>query len=146
MLTKPLAKWAPLVLRVVLGLTLISAALIGQKVIYPGKFVEIVRQMSGNYLPAFFVTIYGYAIPYLELVTGLLLIFGLFTRVTSVVVALMFASYIIGVGVASLPGGVKFLMDPVAKIIPNKDFAYLAMAISLYLTGPGALALDERWK
>lgn len=140
----PTAKWGPLALRVVLGVTLIFAALEPMKVFDPAQFVEIVRSMAGGYLPDFLIVVYGYVIPYLELATGVLLVLGLFTRLTGAVVALMFVSYIIGVGVAA--PDVTLFMDPFAKLIPNKDFAFLAMALSLMLTGGGAWAADNKMK
>ena len=141
---KPTAKWGPLVLRVVLGVILIFAALEPVKVFNPAKFVEIVRGMAGSYLPEFFVVAYGYAIPYVELITGVFLVLGLFTRLTGGIVALMFVSYIIGLGLAN--PDVTFFMDPVAKLIPNKDFGFLAMALALVLTGGGAWAVDNKMK
>lgn len=136
------SKWAPLVLRLVLGVTLIFAALEPVKIFNPKAFVDIVRTMAGGYLPDFLIVAYGYAIPYLELTTGVLLVLGLLTRLTGLVAALMFASFIIGIGLA-MPE-VTFLMDPVAKLIPNKDFAYFGMAIALALTGGGAWSLDKK--
>ena len=141
---KPTAKWGPLVLRVVLGVILIFAALEPVKVFNPAKFVEIVRGMAGSYLPEFLVVAYGYAIPYVELITGVFLVLGLFTRVTGGVVALMFVSYNIGLGLANTD--VTFFMDPVAKLIPNKDFGFLTMALALVLTGGGAWAVDNKMK
>lgn len=141
---KPTAKWGPLVLRVVLGVILIFAALEPVKIFHPSQFVEIVRGMAGKYLPDFFVVAYGYSIPYLELVTGIFLVLGLFTRLTGTVVALMFVSYIIGLGLTT--PDVTMFMDPVAKLIPNKDFAFLGMALSLVLTGGGAWAVDNKMR
>lgn len=139
---KPTAKWGPLVLRVVLGAILIFAGY--SKAFEPAKFVDIVRGMAGSYLPDFFVVAYGYAIPYLELITGVFLVLGLFTRVTGGVVALMFVSFIIGVGLAN--PDLTLFMDPGAKVIPNKDFGFLAMALALVLTGGGAWAVDNKMK
>ncbi len=139
---RPTSKWGPLVLRVVLGAILIFAGY--SKIFDPSKFVEVVKAMAGNYLPEFFVVAYGYAMPYLELITGIFLVLGLFTRLTGTVVALMFVSIIIGVGLAN-PDTALFA-DPVAKVIPNKDFGFLAMALSLVLTGSGAWAVDNKMK
>ncbi|MBI2639126.1 DoxX family protein [Candidatus Peregrinibacteria bacterium] len=139
---RPTAKWAPLVLRIVLGVILIFAGY--SKIFEPAVFVEIVKNMAGNYLPAFFVNAYGYALPYVELITGIFLVLGLFTRLTGTVVALMFVSFIIGVSVAS--PDLTLFMDPGAKVIPNKDFAFLGMALALVLTGGGAWAVDNKMK
>lgn len=139
---RPTAKWGPLVLRVVLGVTLVFAGY--SKIFDPAVFVEIVKNMAGNYLPDFFVTAYGYALPYVELVTGIFLVLGLFTRITGTIVALLFASIIIGIGLAS--PDLAFFMDPGAKVIPNKDFAFLGMALALVLTGGGAWAVDNKMR
>lgn len=141
---KPTAKWGPLVLRVVLGVILIFAALEPFKIFHPSQFVDIVRGMAGKYLPEFFIVAYGYSIPYLELATGIFLVLGLFTRLTGTVVALMFVSFIIGVGLST--PDVTFFMDPVGKLIPNKDFAFLGMALSLVLTGGGEWAVDNKMR
>lgn len=134
-------RYAPTIMRLVMGVTFILSGL--KKFQDPTAFVDLMKNLS-PWLPEFLSTGYGYAIPYLEIVLGTLLLIGLFTRFAAIVTALMLASYIIGIGIASLPQGILFLQDPSGAWIPNKDFAYLAMMIAVALLGAGALALDNK--
>ncbi|PIQ77889.1 hypothetical protein COV82_02475 [Candidatus Peregrinibacteria bacterium CG11_big_fil_rev_8_21_14_0_20_46_8] len=138
---KDCAKWSPLVLRIVLGVTLILAGI--SKLMNPAGFVELITNMA-PYLPSSLATAYGYALPYVELVVGVLTLVGLWTRYVAWVGALLFASFIIGVSAATPE--VPFFLDPNATRIPNKDFAYLAMMISLGLTGAGMWSIDKKCK
>jgi len=134
-------KYAPAVLRLVLGVTFILAGV--SKLGNPAGFVQVIKSMA-PYLPELLGTAYGYALPYLEVVLGALLLLGLWTRVAAWVGAALVASFILGVALAT--PDVPFLFDPAARAIPNKDFGFLAIAISLGLTGAGALSLDARGK
>lgn len=135
------SRYAPTVMRLVMGVTFILASL--KKFQDPAGFVDLVKGMA-LWLPDFLGSAYGYAIPYLEITLGVLLLIGLFTRFAAVVTALMMVSYIIAIGVYSLPQGIIFLQDPSGAWIPNKDFAYLAMMIAVALLGPGAFAVDNK--
>lgn len=56
------------------------------------------------WLPGFVATPYGYALPFLELATGVLLVVGLFTRITSLVMAALLLSIVVAVGPGFLKG------------------------------------------
>jgi thiosulfate dehydrogenase [quinone] large subunit len=57
---------------------------------------HIVGQFSKSMLPAALVTPFSYALPFLELLTGVLLILGLFTRFACVLGVLIMLALILG--------------------------------------------------
>ncbi len=80
---------------------------------------------------------YGYALPFVEIVAGLLLALGLFTRVAAVVIALMLLSFMIEFGVAWWPDS-----GPVF----DKNVIYFTLALLLAVVGGGGWALDRQVK
>jgi thiosulfate dehydrogenase [quinone] large subunit len=60
----------------------------------------IVKQFSKSFLPEGFVSLFGHVLPFLEFITGLLLLLGLFTRFSillgmAIMLALIFGSAVI---------------------------------------------------
>jgi thiosulfate dehydrogenase [quinone] large subunit len=60
----------------------------------------MVKQFSKSFLPAGFVSAFGHVLPFLEFITGILLLLGLFTRFATVlgaaiILALIFGSSVI---------------------------------------------------
>jgi len=77
---------------------------------------------------------YLYAIPFLEVLVGALLIAGLFTRTTAIVTALMLGSYIFAAtGVAERGNWMHLQFN-----VP-----YLAMALAIATLGGGSVSLDK---
>ena len=122
------AKSATLFLRVPLGLFFLLAGL--AKAGDPLGFVELVRSFS--ILPESLATIYGYLIPYLEIVVGAAVILGLFTRWAALLMSLMLLSFIIAVGVN--PDAGPF----------NKDVILLGGSLALWLKGSHFWSVDGK--
>lgn len=79
--------YAILVSRLVLGGVFIAAGI--PKILDPGAFAGAIRSY-GLSLPEWFVSFSAYALPYAEVLIGLYLVFGLFTKPTAwVTTALM---------------------------------------------------------
>ena len=92
----PLPDLIGLVARLILGVVLIVAG--AEKVTHPAVSAQAVRAYQiFSYDLAGYV---GYALPVLEILIGLLLVAGLFTRVSAVVGALLMLAFIIGISSA----------------------------------------------
>lgn len=85
-------------------------------------------------LPEALGTAYGYALPFVEAITGLLLAAGLFSRISSGVISLMLLSFMIAFGIAWWPseGGVY-----------DKNVILFTLALLLTVTGAGSFSLDN---
>jgi uncharacterized membrane protein YphA (DoxX/SURF4 family) len=84
-------------------------------------------------VPPHLLTLFGFLIPYLEILFGALLVVGFWTIIGAVgtsLIALLFV-YVVGV----FTGGS-------AKVL-NKDLIVLAGALSLLYTGAGAFSVDK---
>lgn len=88
--------WVGLVARLVLGGVLLVAGAL--KVGNLGESVNAVR--GYQLLPWALTTPVGYALPIIEIVVGLLLVVGLFTRWAALAGSLLMAAFIIGIGSA----------------------------------------------
>jgi uncharacterized membrane protein YphA (DoxX/SURF4 family) len=125
------AQIGPLWIRVSIGLYFLLAGL--GKIDKLPLFVEQVQ--SFGILPNEFAALYAMLLPYVEVLSGLLLILGLWCRLASSLVAFMLVSFIIAFGV--FPNSLMFF---------NKDIILFAGAISLLYTGSGAFSLDKALK
>jgi len=86
-------------------------------------------------LPDAIATPYGYALPFAELICGLALVLGLFTRISAGLITLMLLS--IAVAVVSAKGITGGAPGPF-----HHSIVLAAMAYLLAIVGPGRLALD----
>ena len=85
-----------LLARLVLGGTLLFAG--GLKV---GNPLGSARAVQGyDVMPFEVARFIGYALPWLEIVVGLLLVLGLFTRISAVVGALLMLAFVVGIAQA----------------------------------------------
>lgn len=75
---------------------------------------------------------YGYALPWAEILTGAMLMVGLFTRISATLIALMTLSFIIAMGAEWWPA-----QGPAY----SKNFILLTLATLLAAVGSGKLAL-----
>lgn len=107
------ARTGPLMLRVFLGISLIAAAV-------PGWL--FVPSLPVEHGPG------GYALLVIEVLCGLLIFAGLFTRFAAMLLALL------GV-IAMAPFSFESILEQVA---------ILGIAIFLYIAGPGSISLDAR--
>lgn len=85
-----------LLLRLVLGLVLLVAG--GLKVGNPLGAARAVQ--AYEVLPFELARWVGYALPWVEIVVGLLLVLGLFTRVSALLGAVLMLAFVIGIGQA----------------------------------------------
>ena len=89
------------------------------------------KQVTPSWLPAWFAVPYGYALPFVELTTGLLLILGLLSRLSATLMVLLLLSIMIATGV----------YDP-QKPPFNPTVIFCTLALLLALIGPGRYSLD----
>lgn len=89
-------QWFGTVARLVVGVVWLYAG--GAKVPYPADSVRAVR--AYQLLPESAVTPVAYLLPTVEIVIGLALVAGVFTRVSAVVSALLFVVFIAGISSA----------------------------------------------
>ena len=90
---RPWQEWVTLAARLILGVTILVAGLL--KVTRLEASVQSVRLYQ--ILPWDFAGFVGAALPILEVILGLLLITGTFTRVSAVVGSLLMLAFIIGI-------------------------------------------------
>ena len=93
--------------------------------------------LEPDFLPELMSKPYGYALPWAELVFGLLLVVGLLSRISAGAIALMMLSFLIAQLYADFGGNLRPGPGPF-----NTNFILLALAVLLVATGPGRLALD----
>ena len=98
------------------------------------NFASHAMGMVPSWMPPNLGSAYLRALPFAEIITGMMVILGLLTRVVGVVQTLMLTSFIIALG------GVK----PVPNTGPfHYNVIYLGIALMLALIGPGAWSVDE---
>lgn len=93
------------------------------------------KSMTPTWLPWSIAQPYGYALPILELLTGLALLLGLFTRIAAGVMTLMLLSIAIAVVSAKgITGGAPGSF--------HHSIVMMTLAFVLAIVGSGRLALD----
>lgn len=96
--TRTWRDWLGLACRLVLGGALVYAG--GSKVTNLDQSVLAVRGYQLNFIPYELQKMIGYALPIFELLLGLLILVGLFTRVSALVGALLMAVFVAGIASA----------------------------------------------
>jgi len=93
-------KYLVLAIRLVLGGVFIYAAI--HKIIYPADFAQDIY----NYrmLPPSFINFMALALPWLEVICGVLIIAGIFTRGSALLIGFMLLVFIIAISAALLRG------------------------------------------
>jgi uncharacterized membrane protein YphA (DoxX/SURF4 family) len=89
-----------LVARLILGVVLVVSG--GLKVTSPAQSARAVRAFQ--ILPFDFAGYVGYALPIVEILVGVLLVAGLFTRASAVVGGLLMVAFVIGISSAWMRG------------------------------------------
>ena len=93
------------------------------------------KSMQPAWLPDVIATPYGYAIPFLEVVLGGILIIGLFTRIASSLIAIMIFSFTIALAISK--GTLEHGPGPF-----NANFIMITLALLLAVTGAGKWSVD----
>ncbi|MCB0332729.1 MAG: DoxX family protein [Bdellovibrionales bacterium] len=129
-MTEPVgdALYAPFFLRLALGSYFVLAGL--AKLDDPGAFVAQVQGFE--ILPVQFATVYGILLPYVEIVSGGMLLCGMWTTLASIVTSLLLVSFIYAFG-----------FFPPKSHLFNKDVILLAISLSIMFSGSGAFSVDR---
>ncbi|MCE9590573.1 MAG: DoxX family protein [Planctomycetes bacterium] len=92
-----------------------------------------------SWLPNWFATPFGYAVPVVELIAGAMLIIGLFGRTAATLIFLMLVSFSIALiaKTGSITGGDQGFFHP--------NITLAGFALLLIVTGPGAISVDRLW-
>lgn len=153
-LTRPAwLPWLGLAGRIVLGAVLLIAGAL--KVGALGESVNAVR--GYQLLPWELTAPVGYALPFVEIASGLLLIVGLFTRASAIVGALLMVAFLIGIGSAwargisiecgCFGGGGAISKEAAIAAYPwemLRDLALLACGLLLVWRPSTPFSLDHR--
>lgn len=123
--------------RVSLGLYFLIAGWMKLTQVGFSKFVEgPFRQLTPPWLPESLATPLGYAIPPLELICGLALTLGLFSRWASGIIFLLLVAFTIALVTAmGIRGGEE-------KLPFHPNFVFIPLAAILTVIGPGRMSLD----
>jgi putative oxidoreductase len=137
--------WLGLLLRVYVGGVFIYASM--YKINYPGEFAETIA--SYQLLPYWAINITALVLPWLELVSGALLILGVRTKSAAAVIGGMLILFSLAILVALLRGipigcgCFTSVEDPLGWDTLWRDLIWLAMTLQVYFY-PSALQLEGR--
>lgn len=100
-----------------------------------GPFVEQNLSHVPGFLPQYLGRSFLYLLPWFEILVGLLLVLGLFTRVAGFIAALLLISFTVAyTGVQLGLGGAPF----------HYNIVFLGVALMLFLAGAGEYSLDDK--
>ena len=115
-------------------------ALAGVRKLLPSAEANIIDKMNGFAsfvasqapLPQALGKAYGYALPWAEIICGVMLVIGFFSRISAVLIGLMLVSFIIAMGPEWWPeSGPAY----------SKNFILLTLCALLAVSGSGKFAL-----
>ena len=92
----------------------------------------IAEVQSFHLMPEHAATVYAILLPYLELVAGGLLFFGMWTTLGAIIAAALLGSFVYAFGIF-----------PQSGAIFNKDIILLGAALSVLHSGGGAFSVDR---
>jgi putative oxidoreductase len=95
------------------------------------KFVSAVISHVPSFMPERLGSMYLHALPFVELLTGVMIVLGAFTRVAAAVQALMLISFMLAMGIKPPSGPFHY------------NFVFLGVALMLVLIGPGKWSVDQ---
>jgi putative oxidoreductase len=124
--------------RWILGLTFIYASI--HKIVTPADFAKIVY--GYDLFPAVFINLIAIVIPFLELITGLALVSGLYPRSAAIIINALLLAYIIVLTVNLIRGHEVdcgcfsaaqsgYTSSPVVTLV--RDIIYLMMGLQVFL-------------
>ncbi len=127
-----LAEFAPLVVRAIVGVIMAAHGL--QKLLGgPANFGGILGQLG---VPA--PTLMAFVVTFVELVGGILLVVGLFSRLAALLLTINLVVAILLVKV-----GVGFLSPQSGGVGAELDLALIAGFLAVLFAGPGRISLDR---
>jgi uncharacterized membrane protein YphA (DoxX/SURF4 family) len=100
-----------------------------------GNFVNMVMTKPPSFPPPEVARPYLYALPWAEIVVGVCLLLGLFTRFTGLLATLMLLSFMIAVTGFRGDAGAPF----------HNNVLLLSIAMCVLLLGPGRFSIDHLW-
>ena len=145
------SSWITTAARLVLGGVLIVAGAL--KIGAPALSVQAVR--AYQLLPEPVVTVVGYGLPVAEIIIGLLLVIGFFTRIAAVAAGLLMLAFVIGIASAwarglridcgCFGGGGELAPgeDPGYLWELLRDFGLVLCAAWIAIKPPGRFAMDS---
>lgn len=101
------------------------------------QWMSMFRGIKPGWLPNWFATPFGYALPFVELIFGVLLMLGLFGRFSAWLLTLVLLSIIIGA---------TGIQEPQLWYQINSNAICLTLAILLAAAGPGRISIDGIWR
>jgi putative oxidoreductase len=130
--------WIEMAARWILGLTFIYASI--HKIVTPADFAKIVY--GYDLFPAVFINLIAIVIPFLELITGLALVSGLYPRSAAIIINALLLAYIIVLTVNLIRGHEfdcgcfsaaqsGYTSSPVVTLV--RDIIYLMMGLQVFL-------------
>jgi uncharacterized membrane protein YphA (DoxX/SURF4 family) len=97
-----------------------------------GNFVKASEGAIPHYMPHALGVAYLHAVPFAEVIVGVLLIIGLFTRITAFITALMLLSFMMAATGFTENGG------------PHPSLLYLFFALGIAFAGAGRYSVDAK--
>jgi uncharacterized membrane protein YphA (DoxX/SURF4 family) len=137
--------WLGLLLRVYVGGIFIYASM--YKINFPGEFAETIA--SYQLLPFWAVNLVALVMPWVELVSGVLMVLGIRTKSAAAVVGgmlVLFSGVILFTLLRGIPigcGCFTSVEDPLGWDTLGRDLLWLAMTFQIYFF-PSALQLESR--
>ncbi|TAJ21304.1 MAG: DoxX family membrane protein [Planctomycetota bacterium] len=101
-------------------------------------YAELHLAHARELLPASMARTYLVALPYAEIATGAMLVFGILTRVAGLLGAILLGAVLLGVT------GSAFHFEPAAAAPFSPELVMLALALLLVATGGGNFGFDRR--
>lgn len=148
----PAREWFVLVARVVLGALFITAGVL--KLRDPTRFAESILAFKITFMPDHLVQLAAFAMPWTEILAGVLLVIGRWTRGSALLVSTMLVMFLVMIASAiyrklslscSCFGDLEFPCP--AEVGPChliRNGVLLAMGLLVLFLGPDRLALDRR--
>ena len=100
-------------------------------------FVEgFYKVVTPSWLPGFVATPFGYALPYIELIAGAMLVIGLFGRIAAIAIAFL----LISISIALLGAG-EFFSGPGPF---HTNVILLTLSLVLVMTGSRGISIDAK--
>jgi len=129
----------------ILGIIFIWARF--DKISHPEEFIKVVE--SYKLLPFSLAVIFAVSLPWVELISGLLLIAGVYTRSSATVLTLMLTIFMVAIGINLYRGAdfacgcfnVRIGSDESVWLTLPRDILLIAMGLQILFIDQGSLSL-----